>query len=80
MIEAVIWDFGGVFTTSPFEAFARYERERGLPKDLIRADQRRPITRQRLGAVRARRGRPRRLRRRSRRKRQHSAMTCAGRM
>jgi len=36
MIEAVIWDFGGVFTTSPFEAFARYEREKGLPADLIR--------------------------------------------
>lgn len=36
MIEAVIWDFGGVFTTSPFEAFARYERERGLPENLIR--------------------------------------------
>jgi len=36
MIEAVIFDFGGVFTTSPFEAFARYERERGLPKDLIK--------------------------------------------
>jgi len=36
MIEAVIWDFGGVFTTSPFEAFARYERENGLPVDLIR--------------------------------------------
>jgi putative hydrolase of the HAD superfamily len=36
VIEAVIWDFGGVFTSSPFEAFARYERERGLPKDLIR--------------------------------------------
>jgi putative hydrolase of the HAD superfamily len=36
VIEAVIWDFGGVFTTSPFEAFARYEREKGLPKDLIR--------------------------------------------
>ena len=36
MVEAVIWDFGGVLTTSPFEAFARYERERGLPKDLIR--------------------------------------------
>jgi len=36
VIEAVIFDFGGVFTTSPFEAFARYERERGLPKDLIR--------------------------------------------
>ena len=36
MIEAVIWDFGGVFTTSPFEAFARYERENGLPENLIR--------------------------------------------
>jgi putative hydrolase of the HAD superfamily len=36
MIEAVIWDFGGVITTSPFEAFARFERERGLPADIIR--------------------------------------------
>jgi putative hydrolase of the HAD superfamily len=36
MIEAVIWDFGGVLTTSPFEAFARFERERGLPADIIR--------------------------------------------
>jgi putative hydrolase of the HAD superfamily len=35
-IEAVLWDFGGVFTTSPFEAFNRYEAARGLPKDLIR--------------------------------------------
>jgi putative hydrolase of the HAD superfamily len=35
-IEAVIWDFGGVFTSSPFEAFNRYEAARGLPKDLIR--------------------------------------------
>ncbi len=35
-IQAVIWDFGGVFTSSPFEAFARYERARGLPADLIR--------------------------------------------
>jgi len=35
-IEAVIWDFGGVFTTSPFEAFNRYEAKHGLPKDLIR--------------------------------------------
>jgi putative hydrolase of the HAD superfamily len=35
-IEAVIWDFGGVFTTSPFEAFRRYETERGLPNDFIR--------------------------------------------
>jgi putative hydrolase of the HAD superfamily len=36
MIEAVIWDFGGVLTTSPFEAFARFEHERGLPADIIR--------------------------------------------
>src|ERR1700733_12857257 len=36
MIEAVIWDFGGVLTTSPFEAFARFEHERGLPVDIIR--------------------------------------------
>jgi putative hydrolase of the HAD superfamily len=36
MIEAVIWDFGGVLTTSPFEAFARFEREHGLPADIIR--------------------------------------------
>src|SRR5437016_13998117 len=36
MIEAVIWDFGGVLTTSPFEAFARFETERGLPVDIIR--------------------------------------------
>jgi putative hydrolase of the HAD superfamily len=36
MIEAVIWDFGGVLTSSPFEAFARFESERGLPADIIR--------------------------------------------
>jgi putative hydrolase of the HAD superfamily len=36
MVEAVIWDFGGVLTTSPFEAFARFEAERGLPPDIIR--------------------------------------------
>ncbi len=36
MIEAVIWDFGGVLTTSPFEAFARFETERVLPADIIR--------------------------------------------
>jgi putative hydrolase of the HAD superfamily len=35
-LEAIIWDFGGVFTTSPFEAFNRYEAEHGLPKDFIR--------------------------------------------
>jgi putative hydrolase of the HAD superfamily len=36
MIEAVIFDFGGVMTTSPFEAFARFEKERGYPVDIIR--------------------------------------------
>jgi len=35
-IRAVIWDFGGVFTTSPFDRFSDYEREKGLPKDFIR--------------------------------------------
>lgn len=35
-IQAVIWDFGGVFTSSPFEAFNRLEAELGAPKDHIR--------------------------------------------
>jgi putative hydrolase of the HAD superfamily len=35
-ISAVLWDFGGVILTSPFEAFNRYEAERGLPMDFIR--------------------------------------------
>jgi putative hydrolase of the HAD superfamily len=35
-IQAIIWDFGGVFTTSPFEAFNRFEASRGLPRDFIR--------------------------------------------
>ncbi|MDA9406553.1 HAD-IA family hydrolase [Bradyrhizobium sp. CCBAU 45384] len=35
-IEAVIFDFGGVLTSSPFEAFSRFETERGLPVDIIR--------------------------------------------
>ncbi len=34
---AIIWDFGGVFTTSPFEAFRRYEAAQGLPADFIRS-------------------------------------------
>jgi putative hydrolase of the HAD superfamily len=37
MIKAVLWDFGGVFTSSPFEAFNRYEEERGIPLDFIRS-------------------------------------------
>jgi len=35
-VKAVIWDYGGVITASPFEAFTRYEAERGLPDGLIR--------------------------------------------
>ena len=35
MIEAVIFDFGGVFTSSPLEAFARYEAAQGLPVGII---------------------------------------------
>ena len=35
-IAAVIFDFGGVITSSPFEAFARYEAQRGLPTGFIR--------------------------------------------
>ena len=36
-LQAVIWDFGGVFTSSPFEAFTRYEESNGLPKDFVRS-------------------------------------------
>jgi putative hydrolase of the HAD superfamily len=35
-IKAVLWDFGGVISTSPFDAFRRYEDERGLPRDFLR--------------------------------------------
>jgi putative hydrolase of the HAD superfamily len=35
--RAVLWDFGGVILSSPFEAFNRYETEIGLPKDFIRS-------------------------------------------
>lgn len=34
--SAVIFDFGGVITSSPFEAFNRLEAERGWPRDCIR--------------------------------------------
>jgi len=35
-IRAVLWDFGGVILSSPFEAFNSYETSRGLPLDHIR--------------------------------------------
>lgn len=34
--KAILWDFGGVILTSPFEAFRLYEQEIGLPEDFIR--------------------------------------------
>jgi putative hydrolase of the HAD superfamily len=34
--QAVLWDFGGVILSSPFEAFRAYEREANLPEDFIR--------------------------------------------
>ena len=40
VIEAVLFDFGGVILSSPFEAFAAYEREHGLPDGFLRAAQR----------------------------------------
>ncbi len=36
MFAAVIFDFGGVITSSPFDAFSAYEAERGLPANIIR--------------------------------------------
>ncbi|MBL6692246.1 MAG: HAD-IA family hydrolase [Pseudomonadales bacterium] len=36
MFKAVLWDFGGVITSSPFEAFNRFEADNGLPQDCIR--------------------------------------------
>jgi len=35
-IRAVLWDFGGVILSSPFEAFAHYEERNGLPAGFIR--------------------------------------------
>jgi putative hydrolase of the HAD superfamily len=35
-IRAVIFDFGGVILTSPFESFARYEADNGLPAGFLR--------------------------------------------
>lgn len=35
-ISTIIFDFGGVITSSPFEAFNRLEAERGLPQDFVR--------------------------------------------
>lgn len=34
--RGILWDFGGVLSSSPFDAFARYERDRGLPAGFLR--------------------------------------------
>ncbi len=36
VIRAVMFDFGGVISSSPFEAFEEYERRQGLPLGTIR--------------------------------------------
>ena len=35
-VKAVLWDFGGVLTTSPFDAFRAYEEANGLEPGFIR--------------------------------------------
>lgn len=37
MPKAVLFDFGGVITTSPFESFANFEQRQGLPGGFIRS-------------------------------------------
>jgi putative hydrolase of the HAD superfamily len=37
MIKAVLWDFGGVILSSPFDAFNNYEAAHSLPTDFIRS-------------------------------------------
>ncbi|MCU1395213.1 MAG: putative hydrolase [Ilumatobacteraceae bacterium] len=37
MFTAVLWDFGGVILSSPFEAFNHFEASAGLPRDFIRS-------------------------------------------
>jgi putative hydrolase of the HAD superfamily len=36
-ITAVLFDFGGVLSSSPFDAFARYEADHGLPHGFLRS-------------------------------------------
>ena len=37
MFKVVLWDFGGVITSSPFEAFNQYEFDNALPTDFLRS-------------------------------------------
>jgi putative hydrolase of the HAD superfamily len=40
-IRAVLFDFGGVITESPFDAFRRFESQRGLPEGFLQTVNRR---------------------------------------
>ena len=33
--SSIFWDFGGVITSSPFEAFNKFEKENKLPENPI---------------------------------------------
>lgn len=37
VVSAVLFDFGGVILSSPFEAFAEFEGDRGLPEGFLRS-------------------------------------------
>ena len=56
-IRAVLFDFGGVILTSPFEAFAHYEQRNGLPAGFIRQVNATDHRHQRVGPPRAERDR-----------------------
>ena len=34
--SSIFWDFGGVITSSPFEAFNKFEKENKLPENFLR--------------------------------------------
>ena len=34
--SSIFWDFGGVITSSPFEAFNEYEKAKNLPENFLR--------------------------------------------
>ena len=52
MIQAVLWDFGGVLTTSPFDAFNRFEAEHGTTEGFHPRHQRHEPGTQRVGEAR----------------------------
>ena len=55
MIQAVLWDFGGVLTTSPFDAFNRFEAETRHTEGFHPRHQRNQSRTQRVGKARVER-------------------------